>query len=390
MKSTHIEEFDYLVQEEELKKEEEEKATKKRQLDNFNFFQKNKTKKTSHQQQSQDSKVIQMTISETITRKQPWDINSVQAQAIHKSIAEMIASDCQPISVVEDIGFSRLMNTVKPNYVLPSRKYFAEKILPEMYIKVRNKVKNIVSNSENISFTSDIWTNNSNHSFISLTGHCIDNNFERKVLVLRVAPFHGSHTSARISEVIENIISDFEIPSFKVHVIVRDNGANMVKGIADTGYSGLSCFLHTLQLVIHDILFEQRMVKEVITIAKKIVGHFNHSSLACGKLLELQKQHELPQHKLVQDVSTRWNSTYFLLERLCEQKKAVASYCVDTANMPVLDANKWNLIAKLTTLLKVFHTTTVRLSERSSTASEIIPQIKFLQLFVEKTSENPR
>ncbi|KAL7634385.1 UNVERIFIED_CONTAM: hypothetical protein RMT77_014762 [Armadillidium vulgare] len=77
-------------------------------------------------------------------------------------------------------------------------------------------------------------------------------------------------------------------------------------------------------------------------------------------------------------------------ERLCEQKKAVASYCVDTANMPVLDANKWNLIAKLTNLLKVFHNTTIRLSERFSTASQIIPQIKFLELFIEKACDSTR
>ena len=73
-------------------------------------------------------------------------------------------------------------------------------------------------------------------------------------MVLRVYPFTGSHTSTRISELIESVISDFEIPSYKVHVLVRDNGPNMVKGILDTGYSGLACFLKPLQLVIHDVV----------------------------------------------------------------------------------------------------------------------------------------
>lgn len=386
LKSSHADEYDCLTKEEELKKEEQQKMNEKRKLDKF--FQKQPKKPCTPQEIKHAG--TQMTIRETIARKQPWDINSDQSQEIHAAIGEMIASDCQPISVVEDIGFSRLMQKVKPNYVLPSRKYFSEKVLPEIHRKVRNKVNKIVEDSENISFTSDIWTNNSNHSFISLTAHCINKNFERKILVLRVAPFAGSHTSCRISEVIESVITEFEIPTYKVHVLLRDNGANMVKGIADTGYSGLACFLHTLQLVIHDVLFEQRVVKDMITNCKKIVGHFSHSSLACSKLSTLQKQHELPEHKLVQDVSTRWNSTYFMLDRLCEQKKAVASYCVDTANMPVLDANKWNLIAKLTRLLKVFHNTTVRLSDRSSAASEIIPQIKFLELFVEKALESTR
>ena len=77
-------------------------------------------------------------------------INIDQLQDIHTGIEEMITSDCQPFSVVEDICFSRLMQIVKYNYFLPSRKYFSEKVLPEIHTKVRNKVKNIVNASENM------------------------------------------------------------------------------------------------------------------------------------------------------------------------------------------------------------------------------------------------
>ena len=63
----------------------------------------------------------------------------------------------------------------------------------------------------------------------------------------------------------------------------------------------------------HDCIFKQRIVKD-ISQCKQIVGHFSHSPLAYNKLEQLQKRHDLPQHKLVQDVPTRWNSTYFMLE----------------------------------------------------------------------------
>jgi len=90
LKSCHKDEHDALTKEEELVKEEESKVNKKRQLDNF-FPKQQKKTCTSPNVKSNE---IQMTLSETIARKQSWDINSDQSQAIHTLIGEMIASDC--------------------------------------------------------------------------------------------------------------------------------------------------------------------------------------------------------------------------------------------------------------------------------------------------------
>jgi hypothetical protein len=159
---------------------------------------------------------------------------------------------------------------------------------------------------------------------------------------------------------IQDVVDDYKIPPHKVHMIVHDNAANMVKGVTNTGFNSLSCFLHTNQLVIHDAIFEQRIIKDIIANCRQITGHFNHSSLSYTKLEELQKQHSLPKHKLIQDVPTRWNSTYFMLERIFEQKNAIANYCAEIPNLPVFDANKWGLIGKCSYLLKFFHQATER------------------------------
>lgn len=113
-----------------------------------------------------DSSLTQRTLKETLDLKKIFDINSPQAQKIHYAIGEMIALDTQPFSIVEDIGFKRLMNLVKPSYQLPSRKYFTTNIIPDMHTKIMAKIKQIVNNATNMSFTTDIWTNNSDASFI--------------------------------------------------------------------------------------------------------------------------------------------------------------------------------------------------------------------------------
>lgn len=65
-------------------------------------------------------------------------------------------------------------------------------------------------------------------------------------------------------------------------------------------------------------------------------------------------------------------------------------YCLESANLPTFDGYTWNLISKLSSLLKVFYKTTVRLSERNCLVSEIIPQTVFLNRFVSKASTDPR
>ena len=56
---------------------------------------------------------------------------------------------------------------------------------------------------------------------------------------------------------------------------------------------------------------------------RRIVGFFNRSSTAAHLFRENQKKQDLPKHKLIQDVCTRWNSSYDMLQRFLEQQPAV-------------------------------------------------------------------
>ena len=100
----------------------------------------------------------QLTLTETLNRNKIWDINNNKAQKIHKYTAEMIAIDLQPFSVIEDTGFIRLINHLCPNYKLSSRKYIKEKIIQDIYVKVRSKIQAEINIATHLSFTSDGWT----------------------------------------------------------------------------------------------------------------------------------------------------------------------------------------------------------------------------------------
>lgn len=153
-----------LEQEEGLIAEEVAQAAQKRTMNYYVTAQK-KTK-VDCEASTSGSSDSQRTLEETYELKKIWDINSTQAKRIHIAIGEMIAIDSQPFSIVDDIGFTRLIKLLKPNYELPSRKYFSTNIIPEMHSKVLTKIEKRINEASNVSFTTDIWTNNADASFI--------------------------------------------------------------------------------------------------------------------------------------------------------------------------------------------------------------------------------
>ena len=75
----------------------------------------------------------QVTLDECLEWSRPYPIDHPVAQRITRLIAEMMALDCQPFSVVEDQGFVRLLNYLQPRYQPPGRKYFSSTVIPQLY-----------------------------------------------------------------------------------------------------------------------------------------------------------------------------------------------------------------------------------------------------------------
>lgn len=297
---------------------------------------------------------IQQTLFESFTTK--WDTTDSRAKEIHKAVAEMIAVDNQPISMLENNGFQRLIHTLKPKYQIPSRKYMSEVIIPEVYTKVKNVIRAEIAKAKAISITTDIWTCMNNLlGFLSYTAHWLDEEFELQHRVLQMQHFRGPHTADNIRSVLSDLSVSWDIDT-RIHLVLRDNGPNVVKAVNDSQYVGKGCYIHTLQLAVKGSLKEQNVI-DVIASARKIVGHFNHSAAAQEKLTLIQKELKLPEHKLVQDVTTRWNSTFYMVNRLLEQKRAISLYISDnpsSGNLQQLTERQWEILRECITLLKPF------------------------------------
>ena len=331
----------------------------------------------------------QLTLTETEARVQPWDINDARALRVHKKIAEMMALDFQPLSIVSDVGFIRLLNTLEPRYKLPSRRYFTEKIIPDIKQSVDLKIAELIKSVQYLSFTTDIWsTSLNNQSLISLTAHWIDDSCARRSAVLHVQRIEGSHNGAAICQMIETMLDSWKISKERVHLVLTDNASNMKKALRDCNLCGYGCFAHSLQLVVHDGVLSQRMVIDTLAVSRKIVGHFKHSTLAYHLLDEIKERLGIPKHKLQQDEPTRWNSILFMLESIYEQKMALAAYATEHGGITMLNHNQLDIARKIISALKPVEEITKIISTSSACISAVIPLIKILEKALNKHEDD--
>ena len=331
----------------------------------------------------------QLSLHESTENARRWDINDSRAQNIHTRIGEMIALDYQPFSVVEDVGFCRLLHAIEPKYNIPSRKYFTETVVPEIHDRIKKAVAKEIAAVRNMSFTTDIWSTAVNmHSLLSLTAHWVTESFERKSAVLHAKPFDGSHTGESIAETFDDMFRSWDInKQDQVHLVVRDNASNMVKAMSVALLPDLGCFAHTLQLVVNDGTLSQRAVTDMCATARKIVGHFRRSCLAYDHLRSIQANLGLAQHRLVQDEPTRWNSTLHMLQRILEQKMALAAYATEHP-IPQLTQNQLNLANKVVQVLVPIDEITKSVSLDSAAVSVIIPFVRILSRTLDQNEED--
>ncbi|KAF2902210.1 hypothetical protein ILUMI_03986 [Ignelater luminosus] len=303
----------------------------------------------------------------------------------------MIALDNEPLSIVERTGFTRLLEQALPRYKLPSRTYITQKIIPDIYDRIYEKIKYNISSAFAISVTSDIWTClHNNASFLSFTAHWISPEFKLEHGVLAIKPFSGSPTGENIAKELNIVANRWDIEHTKIHVLIHDSGANMVKGVPLAEYDSARCFIQTLQRAINESLKVQAEVTTMIATGRRLVTHFNHSGLAQEKLLRIQKELDLPEHQLVQDISTRWNSTFYMIERLLEQKRVISLYVADHDTLINLTAQQWSLMEQYINLLKPFEEITKITSSGLSCVSEVISHVAALNKYLDKDETEQR
>ncbi|CAG4946272.1 unnamed protein product [Parnassius apollo] len=241
----------------------------------------------------------------------------------------------------------------------------------------------------------NVWSEpSSNVSLLSLTAHGITNKYERVSIILKCEQLEGRHTGEIIANNLNNILKDWGLSTESVHCILRDRGSNMIKAMNMANFTDANCTIHQLQLCVRSTMEIEEFLSSVITKCKKIATHFNHSLIAQNELKQIQTE-RLNQSGLsiIQECSTRWNATYYMMKRILTLKDSLVLYS-GAHDIPILNADEWLDLKKCVAILKPFEEITKELSSATATIASVIPLIYTLKNTLEtekskeETSEN--
>ncbi|XP_051806099.1 zinc finger BED domain-containing protein 4-like isoform X2 [Acanthochromis polyacanthus] len=305
-------------------------------------------------------------------------------QALNRCIINMIIKDCQPLSIVEDEGFREMLQTLEPSYAIPTRKALKE-MVSERYAAETQNIKEKLHSTNAISLTADMWTSVNMEAYLAVTGHFFDTENKMCTTVLGVKYFPKSHTAENIAEVTQDLIDSWAITG-KVARFVTDAGANMIASARLLKIGHSPCIAHTLNLIVKKSCDQVSDLTDIRHKTKNIVTYFRSSTLAKEKLSHVQQQMQKPILKLINEVPTRWNSTYQMLSRIASQKEPVwVSLASLKTPLPALTGEEHDIIAEVLIVLAPFNAATVELSEEKRVSgSKIIPMMKMLHHTMQK------
>lgn len=326
---------------------------------------------------------------------QPLPADSHRARSITKALGVFIAKDMQPYAVVEDAGFQHLIGVLEPRYNVPSRRHISNTVIPELYQQVRRGVAEDLSDAACVALTTDGWTSRATQAYLTVTAHYISSEWRMKCFVLQTRPLHESHTSEHLSEALTQALRDWKLRRDQSTIpVTTDNAKNIVNAVNETAGLGpqIGCFAHTVNLAAKNAVSVQQ-VSHLLGKVRKVVTFFHHSAAAAHVLAAKQEMLELPVHKLKHDVTTRWNTTYDMLERYVEQQAAIYSALMDknvrrnVKDTGVLSDGEAKLAEDLVKILKPLKTVTALMSTETSPSVSMIVPLKKMILKAMRPSE---
>ncbi len=210
--------------------------------------------------------------------------------------------------------------------------------------------------------TTDAWTSLAKTGYVTCTTHFIDREtWKLHSLVLGLYEKTGRSRAIDCVEYAEHQMEAFHLHYSYMTYVVTDTEATMVAAgrkfierseeqNGRTKWHG--CVDHLLELITGIAFTDAPETLGTMSACRSIVNFFNSSTQAMSKLLSKQVQGRAV--RPIQDVVTRWWSTYSMLERLLRLKMYLVILQEEGDFTGNLSEDQWKIAADLKSLLQPF------------------------------------
>ncbi|OQE11891.1 hypothetical protein PENFLA_c070G01346 [Penicillium flavigenum] len=238
-------------------------------------------------------------------------------------------------------------------------------------------------------------------AFMAITGYFIDQDWNYREILLGFEPLHGTHSGVNLSNVLLERLQHCKIEG-RVLAITTDNASNnktLMKKIQESLSAfeshdqfpiiRIPCLAHVIQLSLKKLLGEMKAnpnnesherewsearskalranrrrkeISDTLDRVRDLAIYINGSPQRREVFLSLQTKP--PKLVPIQDVRTRWNSTYLMLRRIKKLQRVIDKYCTEyNLRDYELDREEWRQIEYLLYITLPFYEFTTALCQ---------------------------
>ena len=156
--------------------------------------------------------------------------------------------------------------------------------------------------------------------------------------LLETAKSTEDHTASGLAAAMKVALERWELKPECLSVAVTDNAKNISLAIEQLNKLHVGCFAHTLQLGVQKAMELPEMAK-ALGRAKRLGSHFNHSCKLSNILQKKQRDLKYKE-QCIQSVPTRWNSAYYMFERIIKQQQPLCATLIELHKSELMPTDK--------------------------------------------------
>lgn len=280
-------------------------------------------------------------------------------------LARMIIIHGYPLNMVEHVGFKVFVKNLQPLFELVTMNKIEADCL-EIYEKEKQKVFEVLDKLPGrISLSIDAWAGSGDVRFFCLAAYFIDESWQLKKKILNFVSVDSSHTDDMQADVIMTCLMDWDIDR-KLFSMTFDGSSSdfFVLRIRDRlsqnrflyGNGQLfevRCVATVLNRMVQDTL---EALGEVIYKIRESIRYIKSSQAMLDTFNKLAQRESIETEKCLSlDNSSRWDSTYRMLEVALEYKSAFSLVREQDRLFTVCPSDvEWERAGAVTGYLNVF------------------------------------